>query len=218
MRKGYRGVARLGHRCRAQLALDGVGGSAQGVVITAEVALLKGAFTVRDEVLGHLLVTTEVAALNFALGGNELGEHMGVQLVLVLVPEELLAGKTQAVLGEYAYTATQFPHAALVKVVGGVALDVGLDMELLVKLFQEEGFVKNPTGGAAVLVDFPPLGDDAVLDDTRVGDKGVDTIRDHHGDRVAGIDGRRSVLSLFLAGRDKDDCKYGDKDSVSQNR
>ena len=69
-----------------------------------------------------------------------------------------------------------------------------------------------------VLVDFPPLGDNAVLDDTRVRDKGVDTIRNHHRDRIAGIDGWRSVLLLLLTGRDKDDCKYGDKDSVSQNR
>ena len=178
-------------------------------------AAVKVAFHERTLAVGyvvfrHLFVAAEVAALNLALGGNQLGVDMGVELVSEFIPIELLAGETQSVVGKNVYSTAQFSQSAFIIIIRSVALDVGLYMETLVKLFQKQSLVEYPSRGLAVLVDLPSLGDNAVLDDARVGNERVDAIGNHHRHRIAGIDGGSCVLLLFLTGDAEKGCKQRD--------
>ena len=116
-----------------------------------------------------------------------------------LIPEQLLASELEPVLGEDAHSRTQFPQAELVEIVGGVALDIGMHMELFIKLSQKESFVKYPSRGIPCLVNFPAFGYDTVFDDAGVRNQRIDTPGGHDGHRVLLPNCPGSVLHLFLA-------------------
>ena len=79
-----------------------------------------------------------------------------------------------------------------------------MNVKFLVKLCKEKAFVKNPTRRTLVLVHLPPLGDNAILDNARVGDQCVDTPCGHHSHRVAVMNSAGSVFHRFLARGNRD--------------
>ena len=95
--------------------------------------------------LGHSLITPEVRALKRTLRGNQLAEHIARNLMLVLIPSELFAGESQAILGQDSHPTIELPNALLVKVIGSIALDVAIDVKLLIKLFQQYALIENLT-------------------------------------------------------------------------
>ena len=105
---------------------------------------------------------------------------MRVELMTDTVPEEFFAAEYQTVDIADIHASTQFPQLLLVVIPGSVGLDIALDMELLIELFHEDAFLEGPAGGILDGVDIPALGDDAILDDSRVADERVDTIAGHH--------------------------------------
>ena len=71
---------------------------------------------------------------------------MAGEFVLVLIPGELLAGKAKTILGEDAHTTIELPYPLLIKVISRITLDITVDVELLVKLFEQHSLIKNPAG------------------------------------------------------------------------
>ena len=59
--------------------------------------------------MGHALVAPEIGTLHLTVGGDQSGEPVAIQLMLVLVPEQFFAGKAQTVDGADAHAATEFP-------------------------------------------------------------------------------------------------------------
>ena len=166
------------------------------------------ALGVADLILRHGLVAAEVAALEFAVGRLDMGEDVGVELVLALVPVELLARILHALGRTDAHAAAEHPAAQLVVIDGAVAGDVAQHALLLVKLRQQDALVEGPARGVAVLVDLPALGDDAILDDAGVGDERVDAVGRHDGHGVAVVDGGGGVLLGLVAARGQDPCQH----------
>ena len=123
---------------------------------------------------------------------------MARQFVLILIPCKLLAHKAQAVLGENSHTTIEFPYSELVEIISRVALYITVDMKLVVELLQEYAFVKNPLRRMLVDIHLPSLSNNAILDDARIADECVDTIRSHHCHGVACPDGRSCMLHLLL--------------------
>ena len=121
----------------------------------------------------------------------------------LLIPEKFLRGEAQAILSQHPHTGTQFPEMLLVEIISRVTLDVSLNMEVLIKLLEEQSLVEGPTRGMFRLVDIPTLGNDAVLDDTGVGDERIYTERCHHGSRVAVTDSRCRMLHGLLTRGDE---------------
>lgn len=147
-----------------------------------------------------MLIAPEIGTLKGTLRSNELTENMAGEFMLVLIPGELLAGKAKTVLSEDAHTAIEFPDTLLIKIISRITLDIAVDVELLVKLFEQHTLIKNPAGRHTVGIHLPSLGNDAVLDDTRITDEGIDAIRSHHRHRVSVVDSRRSMFYRILAG------------------
>lgn len=115
----------------------------------------------------------------------------------VFVPRELFTCKTKSVLGKDAYPAIEFPDAQLVIIISRIALDITVDMEFVIKLFEEHAFDKGPPRRVLDRIHLPSFRHNAVLDDAGVTDKRVNSIRGHHVHRVARFDGRGSMLHLF---------------------
>ena len=112
----------------------------------------------------RMKLTISRSTLKGSLRCNESGKHVGIELVASLVPIQLFAEKLQSVFGQDAYPPTKFPQLLLVVVIGGISLNVGLHMELLVELGHEDTLVHNPTRRVHILIHFPALGNNTVLD------------------------------------------------------
>ena len=179
---------------------------------THEVAPGERAAGVGHEISRHLFVTPEIPSLQGTVRGDKAGEFVGIKLVLVLVPEKLLGGEPQARLGEDAHSAAEFPQLVLVVVISCVALDIGVDVELLVKLREEHTLVENVARRIEIGIDHPTLGDNAVFDDTRVGNECVDPIARHQRHGIARMDGGRGVFHLLLARAHGDQCARGEEE------
>ena len=187
---GFRSLGGVGRR-------DGVG---LLVFFTYHVGLLERTLGVAHGVVSHTLVGEEIGALHLALRGYYTGEHVGIEFTSYTVPEEFLAGVDESIDIADPDTSTEMPEFLLVVIPGRVSLDIGLDMELLVELFEEDPFLKGPAGRLSDGIHIPSFGDDAVFDDTRVADEGVYTVGGHHRDRVPVVDGRSRVLCGLFAG------------------
>lgn len=151
---------------RTNGGLQCVGAFRRLIVLVIYIVFLEGALGVGNKVLGHVFIASEIASLKVALGGNQPGEDMRIELVLPFVPEELLAVVSEAGLRQDAHPATQLPKLQLVVVIGGIGLNIGLNMEFLVELGEEDAFVEDGLRGIYLVIDFPTLGHDAILNDT----------------------------------------------------
>ncbi len=158
----------------------------------------------------HVLVASEVGALHFTLRSDEMREFVGVKFMLLLVPEEFLTAESHAFHCENAHIANEMPEFIYREIVGSVRLDVGFHMEFLVELFEEQSATEYPSGRVEVFIDFPSLGNDAVLHYTRVADKGVYAVACHHGHGVTVVNSGRSVFLRIVASEERERHNHAD--------
>ena len=125
---------------------------------------------------------------------------MGIEFMGNTVPEQFFASEYKSVYITYAHSSTQFPQFLLIIIPRSIGLYITFYMKLLIKLFKENALFKSPTTGVLHGIDIPPFSNDAVFDDTRVADEGVDTITCHHRDRVTVTHSRCSMVFWLLAG------------------
>ena len=151
----------------------------------------------------HSLVTAEIGSLHGSLRCYNPGEHVRIQFMSDAIPEKFLTGINESVDITNPDTSTQMPQTFLVVVPCRVGLYVAFDMEFVIKLFQEDALHEFPARGILDGVHVPTLGDDAILDDTRVGNQGIDAVAGHHRDRVPVIDGGGSMLFLLGTGNEQ---------------
>ena len=150
-------------------------------VLASHVFAFEGALGVADRIMAHLLIAEKAGALHRAFRGGNLREHIRIEFVLDAVPEQFLALVDESV-HDVADTdsAAQMPKLLLIIIPRRIRLDISLNVEFLVELFEKHAFLKRPARGILDDVDVPALGDNPVLDDTRIADERIDTIRGHH--------------------------------------
>ena len=105
---------------------------------------------------------------------------MRIEFMSDAVPPQLFTIEDKTIDVTDPYTATQLPQLVLVIIPRTICLDITLDMEVLVELLHEDTLVKGPACRILDGIDIPALGNDAILDDARVGNQRVDTIAHHH--------------------------------------
>lgn len=169
------------------------------IILLVYVRLHERAFTVADIVLRHALVTSEVATLHLPFRSDEMAWLIGVELMRVLIPEKLLTIIAHTVYCAYPHVANEMPQLQLCHIECRIRLDVGLDMEFLIKLLKKQSPAENPSWRIHILIDLPPFGDDTILHDTRVTYQSVHTVTCHHSDRVTFPDSWRCMLLWTIA-------------------
>jgi hypothetical protein len=92
------------------------------------------------------------------------------------IPEEFLAGIDKAIDITDTNPTTQMPEFFLVEIPGCISLNISLNMQLFVELFEEYAFLKSPTGWLSDGVNIPPFSNNTVFDDTGIADKGVHSV------------------------------------------
>ena len=116
---------------------------------------------------------------------------------------------------------TKFPKLYLIEIPGRIGLNVGLHMEFLIELLEEESLLEIPAGWLSDGIHVPAFSDNAVFDDAGVTDEGVHAIGDHCRGGVTVVDSRSHVLlSLFArsekrkeeSGKKNEECKMWNVD------
>ena len=148
--------------------------------------------------MGHTLITTEIGSLKRPFRSDDLWEHMGVQLMLHAIPVEFFTGINQTIVIADTNPTSQFPQLHLVIIPSRIGLNISLDMELLIKLFKENALHKLPAVRLANDIHVPSLCDDAILDDTWVGNQRIHPVCSHHWHRVTGENSTSRMFLRFL--------------------
>ena len=114
------------------------------LILTGHILRHKRALRVAHRIMAHLLVAAEIRALKGSLWGNNLREDIRIEFVFQTVPEQFLAGVHQSVDIADSHSSPQVPEFLLVEIPRGICLYIGLYMEVLVKLFEEDTLFKSP--------------------------------------------------------------------------
>ena len=107
-------------------------------VLASHVFAFEGALGVADRIMAHLLIAEKAGALHRAFRGGNLREHIRIEFVLDAVPEQFLALVDESV-HDVADTdsAAQMPQFLLIIIPRRIRLDISLNVEFLVELFEK---------------------------------------------------------------------------------
>ena len=118
--------------------------------------------------------------------------HMGIELVLLVVPIQLFARIGHPV-GQIAHphAASQFPQRLIVPI-GRIGGDVEVHIEPVVVALEQHPFAKFLTRRVGAVKHQPLFGEDLVAHHSRIADELRNAVGDHHRERVA-VANRRAV-------------------------
>ena len=159
-------------------------GRCRGVICTVAVTLharRHGNETTRATYLvaGELFVRTETVALQVSVGSDDVHRYIGIKLVFLVVPIELLTGVGGAVLQiSHAHSSTKFPEFLVIPV-GCVCCDVEVYIEFSIVALQEDALEKFVAWRMCAVKEAPFFCHDFIAYHARIADEFGYTVTRH---------------------------------------
>ena len=122
-----------------------------------------------DVILGHILIALKPVAVDFLVRHLYMRIAVRPELMVLLVPIEFIALECQALWIQDTHPAMELLLTDFIEIDSRVALDVSLDVHLLIELSEQNAFIEYPAGRVPSLIDLPTLGNKSVFYDSGIG-------------------------------------------------